>query len=421
MLSRVSAVFPLKRVTDVRQRLRVAAPEAAQNQRRTTHGNIESCHERRELLKEEIPRAESKPLSQQAQGVQGTSQSRQGPDSCGQKEKKNKPYTRPPNLRAAPTNNEWQCANCGQNNCMTRKERRQCHKMPPGPSNPNPVPPKEVASGSTGHPYNLADVAKGKPDQGPDKTATQAGKASPIQRSLSRKGTRQLRTPKWPHYEKAIAALFEGCSLKDNLRAQVMALKVTLPPETRPGVRVDQATARLARAQKLETELEEKLFEVEQLCRTISWRLPLPSSKCALIPSAPTTYLGPTCITFSREQSAELQGFLLSCQKSLATDPEEKERAKRRCNQSHEATGVTQEAAQEEVHTAHKLAKLIGWVGEKLAAPNPPPPAPAPTTPHSPPTDNSVDATMKDATPSGNRPTHGAGTTGGGQPVKHQS
>ena len=44
----------------------------------------------------------------------------------------------------------------------------------------------------------------------------------------------------------------------------MMALKVTLPPETRPGVRVDQATARLNRAQKLKAELEEKLLEVEQ-------------------------------------------------------------------------------------------------------------------------------------------------------------
>ena len=43
----------------------------------------------------------------------------------------------------------------------------------------------------------------------------------------------------------------------------MLALKVTLPPETRPGVRVDQTTARLARAQKLKVKLEEKLFEAE--------------------------------------------------------------------------------------------------------------------------------------------------------------
>ena len=36
----------------------------------------------------------------------------------------------------------------------------------------------------------------------------------------------------------------------------MMALTVTLPLETRPGVRVDQATARLTRAQKVKTELE---------------------------------------------------------------------------------------------------------------------------------------------------------------------
>ena len=205
-------------------------------------------------------------------------------------------------------------------------------------------------------------------------------------------------------YERATAALPEGCSLRDNLGTQMMALKVTLLPETQPGVRVDQATARLARAQKLKAELEEKLLEVEQavqdnLTEIAAATAELESAKRALIPSAPTTDPGSACITFSREHSAELQGFLLSCQKSLATDPSRrKKREKRRCNESHEAAGVTQEAAQEEVDTAHKLAKLIGWVGEKLAAPNPPP-APALVTPQVPPTDKSVDATMRDATP----------------------
>ena len=273
-------------------------------------------------------------------------------------EKKTKPYTRPPILRAAPTNNEWQCANCGQTNWMTRKECRQCHKMPPGPS--NPVPPKEAAAGSTGHPHTTwADVAKGKSDQGSDKTAHQAGKASPSPEVPVKDGDTNTQDSQVAHYERAIAALPEGCSLRDNLKAQMMALKVTLPPETRPGVRVDQATARLTRAQKLKAELEEKLLEVEQavqdnLTEIAAATAELENAKRALIPSAPTTDPGSACITFSREQSAELQGFLLSCQKSMATDPEEKERAKRRCNESHEAAGVTEEAAQE-VDTAHKL------------------------------------------------------------------
>ena len=153
-------------------------------------------------------------------------------------EKKTKPYTRPPILRAAPTNNEWQCANCGQTNSMTRKECRQCHKMPPGPS--NPVPLKEAATGSTGHPHaTWADIAKAKPDQRSDKTVHQAGKASPSPEVPVKDGDTNTQDSQVAHYERAIAALSEGCSLRDNLKAQMMALKVTLPPETRPGVRVE--------------------------------------------------------------------------------------------------------------------------------------------------------------------------------------
>ena len=90
VLARVSAWFSPKRVTDVRQRLWLAASEEAQDERRTTHGGPENCDEGKELLKEELPGAESQPLSQQqAQGVQGTSQSHQGPDTGGQKRKEN--------------------------------------------------------------------------------------------------------------------------------------------------------------------------------------------------------------------------------------------------------------------------------------------------------------------------------------------
>ena len=64
----------------------------------------------------------------------------------------------------------------------------------------------------------------------------------------------------------------------------------------------------------------------------------------------------------------------------MANDPEGRERAKWRCTEGHESAGVTQEAAQEEVDTARKLAKLVRWVGEKLTAPNPSPPPPPATT-----------------------------------------
>ena len=60
------------------------------------------------------------------------------------------------------------------------------------------------------------------------------------------------------HYEKAIAALPEGSTLLDNLKTQMFALKVNLPQKTKPGVRVDQATARLAIKQKFQTELGKK-------------------------------------------------------------------------------------------------------------------------------------------------------------------
>ena len=337
VLSRVSALFPLKGVTDVRQRQWLAAPKAAQDEGRTTHGSTEAVmRERSSSRRSSRGRSRNRSRNSKRKGSKGPRSRTRDQTPVAKKEKKAKPYTRPPILRAAPTNNEWQCANCGQTNWMTRKECRQCHKMPPGPS--NPAPPKEVASGSTGNPHTTwADVAKGKSDQGPEKTSLQAGKASPGPEVPVKDGDTQ--DTQVAQHEKAIAALPEGCSLRDNLRAQMMALKVALPPETRPGVRVDQATARLARAQKLKAELEEKLLEVEQaaqdnLTEIAAATAELENAKRSLIPSAPTTDPGSACITFSREQSAELQGFLLSCQKSLATDPEEKERAKRRYNES---------------------------------------------------------------------------------------
>ena len=117
---------------------------------------------------------------------------------------------------------------------------------------------------------------------------------------------------------------------------------------TRPGVRVDQAAARLARAQKLKAELEEKRAGCKRQshgdCRCHGRAR---KRKARSHPKRPNHR--PWLSLYHFQQGA------VSCQKSLATDPKEKERAKRRCNESHEAAGITQEAAQEEVDTAHKL------------------------------------------------------------------
>ena len=126
-----------------------------------------------------------------------------------------------------------------------------------------------------------------------------------------------------------IAALLEGSTLRDNLKAQMLAFKLTLPQETRPGVRVDQATPRLARAQKLKVKLEEKLFEVEaavqdNLKEIAAATAELENAKRVLIPSAPTTDHGSACISFSREQSAGLHGFVLAFQKAWAAIQKER-------------------------------------------------------------------------------------------------
>ena len=68
-----------------------------------------------------------------------------------------------------------------------------------------------------------------------------------------------------------------------------------------------------------------------------------------------------------------------------------------------------------EVDTAHKLAKQIGWVGEKLAAPNAPPPAQAPVTPQMrSPNRQQCRCYHERRHPPRNRLAHGTGTIGGG-------
>ena len=224
------------------------------------------------------------------------------------KEKKTKPYMRPPVLRATPTNNEWQCANCAQTNWMTRKECCQCHKMPPGPSSPMPL--KEVASGSTGHPHAAWAGCR----QGQVGTWVRQDCLPGRQGPACSRSHRQERGHE--HSGHSGGTIRENHRLSGGMQPQGQpaspndGVQITLPPETRAGVRVDQATARLTRAQKLKAELEEKLLEVERavqdnLTEIAAATAELENAKRALIPSAPSTDLGSACITFSREQSAD--------------------------------------------------------------------------------------------------------------------
>ena len=112
-------------------------------------------------------RSRNRSRNGQRNGSRGQRSRTRDPTPVVKKEKK-KPYTRPPILRAAPTAKEWQCANCAQKNWMTRKEYHQCHTIPPCPS--NPVPPKEMASGSTANPaMTWANVAAPKLDKVPER------------------------------------------------------------------------------------------------------------------------------------------------------------------------------------------------------------------------------------------------------------
>ena len=179
-----------------------------------------------------------------------------------------------------------------------------------------------------------------------DKTSSQVGK-SPVPAAIpSKDGDTSSHDAQIAHYEAAIAALPEGSTLRDNLKTQMLALQGTLPPETRPGVRVDQATACLTRVQKLKVELEEKLLMVEAALQDNSQgdcpgpRRTRQRKARAFTPSTPVTEPGSTRTTFNGEQSAELHAFLLSCQTSMASDPVEKERAKRHCSEGHEPASV---------------------------------------------------------------------------------
>ena len=94
----------------------------------------------------------------------------------------------------------------------------------------------------------------------------------------------------------------------------------------------------------------------------------------------------------------------------MATDPDEKARAKRRCNESHEAAGVTQEAAQEEVDAASQAHRLGG---REARCPQPSPSCPS-TSNTNPPHRQQHRCYHEGCRPPGNRLAHGTGTTGRG-------
>ena len=156
----------------------------------------------------------------------------------------------------------------------------------------------------------------------------------------------------------------------------MLALKVTLPPETRPGVRVDQATARLARAPRLKVKLEEKLFEVEtavqdNLNEVAAAAADLENVKRAHPKRPNHRFWLSLCHLQQRAVCRTPRVFALVSEKH----GQQSRRKGKSKTPLHRRT-------QEEIDTAHKLAKLVGWVGEKLAAPNPPPRARAPGMGH---------------------------------------
>ena len=317
-------MFPLTRVTDVRQRLQMAAPEAAQDKRRQTHGSTESCHERWELLKEELPGAQSpaRPFSQQAEGVQGTSQPHQGPNT-GQGAKENQTLHEATHSEGSP--HQQRVAVCKL--WTNQLDDAQGVSLVPqnAPRSLQPCAPQGGGHGIHGpSPHHLGGCRQG-----------QIGPRVRQDHTSGRQGLAQSRGPRQGRGHEHSG--LPGGSLRKSHRSPSRRTQPPGQPESpndgaeshlatgnSTRVRVDQATARLTRAQKFKAELEEKLLEVEQavqdnLMEIAAATAELENAKRALIPSAPTTDPGSACITFSREQSAELQGFLLSCQKSMAT------------------------------------------------------------------------------------------------------
>ena len=176
----------------------MAAPEAAQDKRRQTHGSTESCHERWELLTEELPGAQSpaRPLSQQAEGVQGTSQPHQGPNT-GQGGKENQ--TLHEATHSEGSTHQQRMAVCK----LWTNQLDDAQGVSPVPQNaPRSLQPCAPQGGGHGihgpSPHHLGGCRQGQigPRVRQDHTVRQA-RPRPVRRSPSRTGTRTLRTPRW--------------------------------------------------------------------------------------------------------------------------------------------------------------------------------------------------------------------------------
>ena len=148
---------------------------------------------------------------------------------------------------------------------------------------------------------------------------------------------------------------------------------------------------------KAQSRTRRELFEVEtavqdNLKETALATEELKNVKRALIPTTPMTDPGSACITFSREQSAELHGLLLSCQTSMANDPEKNKT--QACSRTRGRKSHTRGCTRGRHRT--QACQTCRRVGEKLAMPPPPAPAAPPGSPPEHP--ESLNATMKDVT-----------------------
>ena len=313
----------------------MAASQETQHQKRATHGGHQGCYERRqELFKDELQGKKSQPFKERsAQRVQGTTQSHQGPNPGSQKGEEETLHETAHSEGSSYSQGVAMCQLCAEKLDDTQGVSPVPHH-PPMSLKPNATPGDGI--GFHGEPSHVVGQ-RGRTQSGQRATKNCfAGEQSYAFQGDPRQGRgyEPSGLPDNP-LRKGYCCPLGRQHAQGQPQTQMLALKVTLPPETRPGVRVDQATARLARVQKLKVELEEKLFEVEAAVQDNLKEI--------------------AAATAELENVKKLHGFLLSCQKSMANDPEGKERAKRGCAEGHEATGVTQEAAQEEFDAAHKL------------------------------------------------------------------
>ena len=142
---------------------------------------------------------------------------------------------------------------------MTRKES-------PVPQNaPRPLQPCAPQGGGPGihgsSPHHLGGCRQGQ--TGPRVRQDHASGRQGLAQSRQGRGHERSGLPGGP-LRKSHRSPPRGMQPQGQSESPNDGTKSHIAPETRPGVRVDQATARLTRAQKLKVELEEKLLEVEQ-------------------------------------------------------------------------------------------------------------------------------------------------------------